>query len=406
MRVSIGVLVLVFGLAGPTRGQETAERVSACGEGVHFVAVGLSEMSFVSADAALPFQSLSDNAEIWGQHIHVLGSLPDHLPDTVVVVRWRPSPDAPFMWLDDSAPLLDEGQPVFLRGWLRRGERSDGLPILDTWGGAIHRGGGENHALPVDSLLAFCRLTVDGNLVSQADWAGMEEVLAWVRSSVGAWTREPIASHLRRWAISIESHRVRAMPIAVAGTWEAEVELPSGESIRFYFRTSARAQRSWAGYGGNARREVPGVPWASEAAGVRFGIWAALDMEHLPGPFAPPEVSCRREYPFESFQRSLGPTDPNCVKGFALAMVEPLSENLEAWQGVFPAGVLAALHPALETLDQPEDLRSGPAPRERQEFWVFSEADSISEFLERVELRRGEVVLKARRISSMAVTWG
>jgi hypothetical protein len=73
---------------------------------------------------------------------------------------------------------------------------------------------------------------------------------------------------------------------------------------------------------------------------------------------------------------------------------------------VFPAGVLAALHPALETLDQPEDLRSGPAPRERQEFWVFSEADSISEFLERVELRRGEVVLKARRISSMAVTWG
>jgi hypothetical protein len=92
-------------------------------------------------------------------------------------------------------------------------------------------------------------------------------------------------------------------------------------------------------------------------------------------------------------------------KGSALAMVEPLSEDLEAWQGVFPAGVLAALHPALETLDQPEDLRSGLAPRERQEFWVFSEADSISEFLERVELRRGEVVLKARRISSVAVTW-
>jgi hypothetical protein len=310
-------------------------------------------------------------------------------------------------WLDDSSPPLPEGRPVFVSGSVRTDETSEGLPILDVGGWIFPSGGAddEERFLPVDSVLDFCRLTVDGDLLSRGEWSGMAEVLPWVRSSDQAWTRRPVSLYLEMYARELELGRARALPLGVAGTWAAEVETPSGDSVQFFFRTASHAREPWTGPRGDARRPVPGTPWAFRAAGVQFRIWTALELEHLPGPSGEPELRCETG-PWLSTE--LPPTDPNCGTGYASVIVEPLRDDLEAWQGLFPVNTLALLDDDLKELDRPEGegdflLRLLRSPPQGQDFWVFDGDDSRSAFVQRVRLRNGEVILTARRISPTAV---
>jgi len=279
------------------RGQDTGS-IGACYQSQLLLGRALADSIEVDRGAAFRTLSPSPETVLGGQKFVIERAVPSLPSDTVVLVRWTPSPDSPPFWSDRREDAVEPGARRVAMGVVREPEHwAGGLPTLDFLGDVYPEPPNPRRAqadtsggvMTVDEYFDFCSMEVDLALVGAGDWSRDIEPMAWARRSGGAWRRYPAFSHLYSWARRIELARILAAPVDVGGTYAAELELPSGRRLAFSFRTSSKAEYPLT------RRTPAGpsiAPWEFRELGYRVRFWIALEGGELPlvqgDPFTPP----------------------------------------------------------------------------------------------------------------------
>jgi hypothetical protein len=326
-------------MPGAMAGQEGGLR-SVCRKSQMLVGIALPDT--VEVDLGFAFRVLWEPDDVLrGQKFLVERARPEVPSDTVVLVKWNRSPDSPPYRWRDPAQWIEPGSRRLVDGVLRDPEHwTSGLPTLDVRGSAFpdpdyaeRVAAARGELMTADEYFDFCSMQVDLDIVRKGDWSEVEP-LSWARESGGAWSRFPAAQTLYSLAREIEDSRIGRLPVDVGGTYAAQLELPSGRQVEFFFRTSGEVSGAWGRISGfDEMRKVP--PWEYRKEGYKVRFWIALDQNDLPRVQGDPSIlPCRR------FLERMSGDPPREVDPSCLRAEWPWRVGLPVEPGALRAGLL------------------------------------------------------------------
>lgn len=290
LAISGGALLLLLNTLAPSHvSAQHAGTASICSD--EHVLLDRALADTFRVDDGVAFSVLSSGDEsLHGQLFVVEDATPPLANDTVVLVRWNPSPDSPPLWPDASTRWLPTGVLRLVYGALRTAAHwTSAMPTLDVKERSFPDGKSDREQeaahrgmlMTPDELFDFCTLQVDDVEVSRGNWNVDHDPMDWARKSDGQWRRYPAATMLYGLAARIERSRVLNEPADIRGTWAVRVLLPSGRELRTFLRTADKPSDVWFHrYPDYA--SFSAAPWDVRATGYEVVMWSAQVIEDLP----------------------------------------------------------------------------------------------------------------------------